>query len=192
MRFPLDRPVGAAAVVGVCPLAVLVLVLVASASPSAYAAAECARVTRVAGQVILTNICGQCRNIQVVKDRGGNALPSLRTFVLNGGEQFPLPFKGPGATRVVSDGNCREDSQIGQHEQHKIAEALRQCILPAQTSRGVVLANSCNTCRSIVIERRYIDGRETHKSYALDAGEVLAFADEGAAGADIIHDGPCR
>ena len=190
MSYALNRlPLSVGAIVAGL---LVMLVLVTISSPSAHAAAECARVTRVAGQTMLTNTCGQCRSIQVIKDRSGNALPSLRTFVLNGGEQYALPFKGPGATRVTSDANCQDLSLAEKKEQDRIAESLQHCVIPVMTSRGMVLANGCDACRTIIIERRYIDGREIHKSYALESKDVLALADEGAVAAEIVHDTACR
>ncbi len=155
------------------------------------AAAECARVQRVGGQSMLINSCGQCRSIQVLKDRSGNALPSLRTFRLNAGEVFPLPFKGTGSVRIMSDANCREQTVMDRKREQKVADALQRCVFPMRTTGGIVLANGCDMCRAIIVERKYVDGRESHKSYALEAGSALALADEGAVSAEIIHDEMC-
>ncbi len=185
--FTLSR---VAPLVGLLSIATL-MVLFVSTVPS-YARAECAVVSRVAGQSILVNTCGECRSIQVVKDRSGNALPSMRTFVLNPGERFPLPFKGPGGTRVTNDAPCREYSSAEKQKEREVAEANQRCVFPMQTDRGIVLVNGCSTCRSVVVERRYMDGRQIHKSYSMNSKDVLAFSDEGAVTAEIIHDVVCN
>jgi|APSaa5957512535_1039671.scaffolds.fasta_scaffold24563_2 hypothetical protein len=160
--------------------------------PSAEARAECGRINRVVGQSILVNTCGVCRSIQVIKDRTGNALPAMRTFVLNGGEQFPLPFKGTGGTRITIDAPCRENTTLDNINERDVAQALKQCVFPMKTDRGVVLVNGCTKCRAVVVERRYLDGRQVHKSYAMKGKSVLTFADEGAISAKITNDAACR
>jgi hypothetical protein len=173
-------------------LSVLTMIALSWTVTPAYARAECARISRVVGQSMLTNTCGECRSIQVIKDRSGNALPSMRTFVLNGGEQFPLPFKGTGGTRVTIDAPCQEQTKLDQIREKEVANAVRRCIFPMQTARGLVLVNGCDSCRAIVVERRYMDGREIHKSYAMQSKDVLAFSEEGAVAAQIIHDAACH
>lgn len=56
----------------------------------------------------LVNTCQQCIMAKVERRRPGTAsgVPSMREFNMPGGSSMPLPFQGPGRTRITSELPC--------------------------------------------------------------------------------------
>lgn len=60
------------------------------------------------GRETLVNTCNQCLVAKVERRRPGNEIgtPNIRDFNLPGGTSMPLPFMGPGSTRVMKEIPC--------------------------------------------------------------------------------------
>ncbi len=71
---------------------------------------KCARIIRSnAGTETLINRCKECMKIKVERTRSANtgSPPTLRDFTMMPGANQPLPFRGPGGTRIVIEFPCK-------------------------------------------------------------------------------------
>ena len=93
--------------------AILTLGLLAAlgaTSAEAISLNKCVRVVR--GQVgteTLINVCTVCYKAKVERQRpgGDGNVPTMRDYTLLPGAEQPLPFKGPGTTRIVAEFPCK-------------------------------------------------------------------------------------
>ena len=70
---------------------------------------RCARMLRdAAGRETVLNACETCIIVKVERHRPGQNLgtPNQRDYIIPSGSHQPLPFRGPGLTRIVSEGTC--------------------------------------------------------------------------------------
>lgn len=77
---------------------------------SALPVNKCSRVIRnQVGSETLINRCDKCMKIKVERRRPGNigAAPTMRDYTMPRGSSQPLPFKGPGGTRIISEFPCK-------------------------------------------------------------------------------------
>ena len=60
------------------------------------------------GRETLVNTCNQCLIAKVERRRPGAeiGMPNLRDFNMPGGTSQPLPFMGPGSTRIMGEIPC--------------------------------------------------------------------------------------
>lgn len=180
---------GVFGVVSILLLAVAVLMVL---SLPADAGKQCSRIDRVSGFETLVNTCNACLSVQVVRDRGGAASATLRTFQMVRKGEFPLPFKGSGRTRIVSEESCGGTSAQEKASTKSVAKRNKACIIPVRTGKGVAMANSCSECRSFIIERLFENGERSNKPYALAGQQSLPLAPEGAVRAEIVHETACK
>lgn len=182
------RP-GAFGVVSILLLAVIMLIFL---SLPADAGKQCTRIQRVSGFETLINTCNACLSVQVVRDRAGNARATLRTFQMVKAGEFPLPFKGAGRTRIVSEESCGGSTKQERESNKAVAARNKKCIIPVRTAKGIAMANSCSDCRSFVIERLFENGQRSNKPYALMGEQSLPLDPEGAVRAEIVHEAACK
>lgn len=180
---------GAFGVLSILALAMVALIFM---SLPAEAGEKCARIQRVSGFESLINSCNACLSVQVVRDRSGIASATLRTFKMVKKGEFPLPFKGTGKTRIVSEESCGGKTARERESDQSVADRTQKCIIPVRTAKGVGMANSCGDCRSFVIERLYANGERLTKPYALMGQQSLSLAPEGAIRAEIVHESACK
>ncbi|MCK5167224.1 MAG: hypothetical protein KAQ66_07885 [Rhodospirillaceae bacterium] len=79
-------------------------------SASALPINKCARIIKNSvGSETLLNRCDACMKIKVERRRPGNsgATPTMRDYTMPQGSSQPLPFKGPGGTRIVAESPCK-------------------------------------------------------------------------------------
>ena len=95
------------------PVKILALSLLALVLWSGVAEAvqlnRCARLMEnAAGRQAIANICSTCITVKVERHRPGQAkgIPNYREFTIPRGGNQPLPFRGPGRTRIVTEGEC--------------------------------------------------------------------------------------
>lgn len=184
--FRLPGMIGVMSVLALAAIALLYL------SVPADAGRQCSKIKRVSGFETLVNTCNACMNVQVVRDRAGYGKASLRTFKMVKSGEFPLPFKGSGKTRIVSEEACGGTTAAERNSNSQIAEQQEKCIIPVRTVQGIAMANSCSGCRAYVIERLFVTGERTHKSYALMGEQSVPLDPEGAVRAEIVHDAACK
>ncbi len=159
---------------------------------SVEAGERCIRLARVSGFETLVNMCASCRNVQINRDRTGVSLPTVRSYQLRPGEKRDLKFKGPGRTRILSDEACNLEAGENQADQKKAQDFEQQCVVPVKTAEGLVLVNSCPTCREIIVQRTYPDGQTNIAPYSFAANEKYILQSNGAIQAQIIGDRPCK
>ena len=161
-------------------------------SPILPVAAGCARLVRLEGRDVVVNTCGQCRNVQILRSRGGSGLPELRTFRVEQQSRLALPYKGPGNTRISSDEACAPETVESYQDSRAVAEATAQCILIGKVARGYVVLNRCPKCRSTVMRWTYPDGTEKNFPLAIDARKSVAVPKGSELGISVVHEEACK
>lgn len=84
--------------------------LVIASGASALPVNKCSRIIKSSvGSETLLNRCDVCMKIKVERRRPGNsgAAPTMRDYTMPRGSKQPLPFKGPGGTRIVAEFPCK-------------------------------------------------------------------------------------
>jgi len=92
-------------------LATLVLsTLIVAEAANAIPLNRCLRLIRSpqGGQEVLVNTCSTCMTAQVTRTRpsGVQGTPTQRDYNMQSGSQMPLPFRGPGYTRITGELPC--------------------------------------------------------------------------------------
>ncbi len=155
-------------------------------------ATKCVRLIRRGNQETLINTCGTCKIVGITRKRSGIAVPIRRSFNIQDGTTFPMPFKGPGSSRITSSQNC-QDTVADTRDSDKKRIAANQCLELKQTDKGIAtLTNKCSTCRAGVIQRmdrnNKILEREAFKINQNDKAVVIS---KGAAKVGLIADVAC-
>ena len=55
---------------------------------------------------ILVNRCDSCREVTLERVRVGEGIPNIRAMMLPGEAITPMPFRGPGRTRILGERAC--------------------------------------------------------------------------------------
>ena len=148
-------------------------------------ATKCTRLVRSGNSEALVNTCGTCRVVGVIRKRAGIATPVRREFSLPARSRFPVPFRGPGRSRITSDIPCKgKKTTPAQGE---------KCVTLEQRGQGnVVLVNSCGTCRGVAVQRVNKTGRPLGlEAYKLFPQAVARVAPKGAAKVTIAGEVAC-
>ena len=157
-------------------------------------ASKCGRISKKLGREILSNSCSQCRIIQVQRKRPGAAAPISRVLTVAPRTHTELSFRGPGQSRIMSDRPCKGADQGPQTSTP--AEDGKSCIQMRRTQTagkvGLELLNTCNACRTAVIERIDSKGGRRSQNIVIASRSAIALQALGAAGARILSEKPCR
>lgn len=90
--------------------AVLTVGLAASQPAHTMAVNTCVRIVHnpQVNRETLVNTCRECVVAKIERRRpgSGGAAPSTRDYTLPGGSRQPLPFLGPGKSRIMSEIPC--------------------------------------------------------------------------------------
>ncbi len=160
-------------------------------------ASTCVRLFRQRSGDVLVNNCNICVQVGVVRERRGGLAPQARKFNVQKNSSFPLPFKGPGVTRVKSKFPCPGEAgavtNLAEQPRKKSdTDDPQACLSLSGGSRGVTLDNVCNECRIAAIERfnsrRQSLGREFR---VVRAGKQLLIRPQGAAQVGLAGDALC-
>lgn len=166
-----------------------VLVLGWPAVSEAKTASKCVRVIRDSSGDMLENGCAGCRLVSVQRVRPGVAKPTSQTLTVPERTRQPLPFLGPGHTRITAERLC--PGAAPEPLQASDASA-RKCVrfLKTRTSNATLI-NPCKACRAVKVE--FVDnaGNRTHRAFAIAARSPLSFPAVGLAKARILADAPC-
>lgn len=154
-------------------VAVTVVCIAAAYVTPVDAAERCLRIVRNGNIETLVNTCDTCRIAALIRSRPGSEVPVSRRFNVQGRSTFPVPFKGPGRTRITSDYPCPGDG--GDKDlltTEKDAKPNEPQCVSLENSRdfGVVLVNRCGACRAVAIERYTADGTGRARAYLTVAG----------------------
>jgi len=75
----------------------------------AMSLSRCARMLRDgAGREAVRNTCDACVTVKIERRRPGQStgVPNVREYNIPSGTVQPLPFRGPGLTRIVGETAC--------------------------------------------------------------------------------------
>ena len=177
------------------PAAVLALLAV-TVMPSAANAAkgQCVRLIPDGGREIIFNACSSCRVVGITRKRPGNAVPVSRTYNVQPHSQFPVPFRGPGRSRITYELPCKGEPGAARNlvdptPQRKTEEA---CVSLGKTrSGGIVLVNKCQVCKAALIERQDRTGGGQRQAYKVGPQSVVAVPSKGMAGVGLVGEIAC-
>lgn len=154
-------------------LVLITLAVAATVSPPADAAERCLRIVRNGNVETLVNACSGCRVAALIRSRPGSEVPVSRRYNVQGRSTFPVPFRGPGRTRITSDYPCPgeggDKDLLSTEKAPKPGEP--ECVsIENARDVGIVLINRCGTCRAVAIERYTADGTGRARAYLTVAG----------------------
>ena len=145
------------------------------------------RLAKRSGREIIVNTCGTCRVVKVSRKRPGSNPARSRSYTLARSSSMPLPFRGPGRTRLLVDQPCRG-------KEAPLAEAAdRQCVGLRKNEKGnTVLVNGCEVCRKVKLERIRANGERTVQLYTIARNAYVPAPPRGATTARVLSDQNCR
>ena len=154
-------------------------------------APKCTRLVRRGRSETLINTCNTCRIVGVTRKRQGIPTPVRREFNLAARSQFPVPFRGPGSSRITSDVLCKGERNKNAHPVNSAKD--KKCVALEQRPGGkVVLVNSCQACRGVAVHRVNKAGRSLGlQAYKLFPQAVARVAPKGAASVTISGEVAC-
>ncbi len=153
---------------------------------------RCVRLMRRGGSETLVNTCGTCKIVGITRKRSGIAVPIRRSFNIQGGTSLPMPFRGPGSSRITSTQSC-QDEAADARDADKSRLANNQCLQLKQAVGGkVLLVNNCNTCRGGAVQRMNKIGQIVNRqAFRLNPKGEAPVVSQGAAKVSIIADIAC-
>ena len=80
-------------------------VATAVAAPAAGADPSCVLLLPDGGGTLI-NRCNSCREVTLERMRSGESIPNIRAMMLPGEAATPMPFRGPGRTRIIGERAC--------------------------------------------------------------------------------------
>jgi len=151
-------------------------------------AGRCTRLIRRVGSETLINTCNTCLMVNLARKRSGIALPVRRSFTLAAKSTFPVPFRGPGRTRITSEVPCKgttgEAPNLATTDIQKTqkSESPIQCVQLKKGSTGnPVLFNACKKCRAAAIRRLNASGSPMgQQAYLLQPNAIVSVEAKGA------------
>lgn len=173
-------------------------IVAAFPNPADAAAPQCARTYAQGHSEFVLNLCNTCRRVAIQRRRiGAKGAPIMRTYDLQPKTKFPLPFKGPGRSRVTSDVPCRDETGGGRDllnpGKGRRQDAPQTCVSLQSTAKsGVVLVNRCGGCRAAAVARYGRDGRAIGREFYKILGRgTVPVARKGAAKVGFLADVAC-
>jgi len=162
-------------------------------------AGRCTRLIRRAGSETLVNTCNTCLMVNLARKRSGIALPVRRSFSLAPKSTFPVPFRGPGRTRITSEVPCKGTAEEAPNlantdsRQQRKDDSAVQCVQLKQGSSGnPVLVNACKKCRAAAIRRMNAAGSPMgQQAYLLQPDAIVSIEARGAAAVGLLADIDC-
>ena len=154
---------------------------------------KCVRLVKDEGGRTLVNLCTGCRKVKISHQRPGQGAPFFRDRIVPGRGRVRVGLLGPGRTRVVDDQDCGGGRQVSpaSPESPELGNAPRCVRLARAGNGGLLMVNTCNTCRAVTVERVQATGRRTTSLYAVRAGATVPLAPQGAAQFRLPAEQPC-
>lgn len=154
----------------------------------------CVRIVKKSGRERLINRCGTCLVVQIKRTRPGRPEGALRKITIGANRSTTLSFRGPGVTRISSEVTCANaKSNEAPKESDKPAVAPKQCLrLVKHQKIGMVMVNSCATCRKAVLERRFDDRSKKLANFSVAPNNFAPVPTLGAVYAKIVNEKSCR
>lgn len=161
----------------------------------ADAADRCIRIQRQGMTETLVNICSVCQRATIIRSRPGSEVPVGRSYDIQPKSTFPVPFRGPGSTRVTNETVCPADAQAANSADSNLLPPSdgKSCISMQRSGRaGVVLVNRCGECRSVSIQRINTNGAVGARGFMMVVGGAsLPVPSEGYAGVALLGESSC-
>ena len=148
---------------------------------------QCVSLVGGNGNKKLINRCPVCRVVKVERIRPGAAAPVYRKFTLPKSSRISVSLYGPGRSRVISDLPC---AGTGKRNKRIVSKA-GTCVRFSRKGGGLVLVNSCQVCRSVMLERTNKDNSRKNQSFAIAARSIVPVVARGAVSAKIINEMSC-
>ena len=159
-----------------------------------HVAMKCVQIRRMGNRETLVNNCGSCRIVAVTRKRTGVAVPILRSFNVFSGIALDLPFKGPGRSRITTIQNCQSEEADAKDAKKLMAgNELGKCVTLKPAPNGsVLLANGCNTCRAVAVQRMDRNGRALNRqALRINPKDMISIKPNGAARVGLIAEIAC-
>ncbi len=155
---------------------------------------SCVRIIKKSGREHLINNCSRCLVVQIKRIRPGRSEGALRKITIGGNQSATLSFRGPGITRISAEITCAEaKSQQAYDSEDQPKVQPKQCLrLVKHKKAGVLMVNSCASCRKAVVERKYEGGRRKLASLSVSANNYVPVRAQGAINTRIINEKSCR
>lgn len=161
----------------------------------AAAKSRCVLIQRQGNIETMFNTCNICVVASIIRSRPGNAVPVGREFNVQPRSEFPVPFKGPGRSRIKSERPCKGETGAQQDllESFNSPEAKPTCVSMERGGQtGIVLVNKCGLCKAVAIERVTADGGTHARDYmALAGGTSLPVSAKGFASVGLLAEIDC-
>jgi hypothetical protein len=161
----------------------------------ASAGLKCSRLIKTPSGEQLINTCGSCRIVKIQRKRPGADAPTNRTYTVPPKTTTDLSFRGPGRSRVLSDSSCRPNAADGA-ETKATSPPGKRCILMQRVKKagitGLALANTCNECRTAIVDRIDASGSRRSQTVVISGRSVISLPAKGAAQAGIMSEKPCN
>ena len=148
---------------------------------------QCVTLAGGQGNRKFINRCPVCRVVKVERMRPGASAPVYRNFTLPGNSRISVSLYGPGRSRIVSDVPC---AGAGKRNKQTVSKA-GTCVRFSRKGNRLVLVNSCQVCRSVMLERTARDGSRKNQSFAIAARTIVPVAASGSVSAKILNEMTC-
>ncbi|HEC90975.1 MAG TPA: hypothetical protein ENI55_04850 [Alphaproteobacteria bacterium] len=148
---------------------------------------QCVTLVGGNGNKRLINRCPVCRIAGVERMRPGDSVPVYRKFTLPKNSRISVSLYGPGRSRIISDTPCAAAGK----RNRQIVRKAGTCVRFNRNGGSLVLANSCQVCRSVLLERTATDRSRSNQSFAIAARSVVPVAANGSVSAKIINERSC-
>jgi hypothetical protein len=172
--------------------------ILGSLGPVQAGAPQCARTYAQGYSEFVVNTCNTCRRVGIQRRRiGSKGAPVMRTYDLRPNSKFPLPFKGPGRSRISSDVPCRDELGGGRDifnpGKGRRRSAPKVCVALQNTGRGnVMLVNQCSECRAAAVARYLSSGQSLGRQfYKVRPKASVRVSAKGAASVGYLADIAC-
>ena len=162
------------------------------------AALKCSRLIKTPGGEQLINTCGSCRIVKVQRKRPGADAPINRTYTVPPNTTTNLSFRGPGRSRILSDSPCHSGAANGKKTgaSPPSYRGGKRCILMQRVEKagitGLALVNTCNECRTAVVDRINSTGSRRSQNIVLSGKSVISLPAKGATQAGIMSEKSCN
>lgn len=178
------------------PPAAFLALLAVTAMPGAASAAkgQCVRLIPDGGREVIFNACSSCRVVGITRRRPGNAVPVSRTYNVQPHSQFPVPFRGPGRSRITYELPCKGEPGAARNlvDPPPQRKAEGACVSLEKTrAGGAALVNRCRVCKAVLIERKDRIGGSQRQAYKVAPQSVMAVPSKGMAGVGLVGEIAC-
>ncbi len=151
----------------------LLVILNAIGVDATDAANRCVRIHRQGNIETLINRCDVCQVATITRSRPGSEVPTGRQLNVQANSTFPVPFRGPGRSRITGQHPCKGErgGQKDLLEEFSKPNSEPKCVTMERTGNSsIALINRCGECRAVAIERVREENGQRARDYMLIVG----------------------